>query len=260
MSKLRRLGWFAFALFCVGVATSLLINTSAAHPSLEYTVAAHCASPAAAANIGGHPVCLREGQPCTPRLAHVYRRYRLECDGGTLETPWAVLARRPLHVPTIASGAACPAATPNPNGDLGVLTGSLSGATAWGNGPAFPVIPRVTPGPTTQAEVPFIFPPPPGLGQWAQQKVLWVTKPTFRGRVLIRGQQLDGPNDVRFDLWHGGFDPATFLHPAKQLKIQGGGGHPATTRVAEPGCYAWQLDTRTSSQILVFQAVPQGSK
>jgi len=44
------------------------------------------------------------------------------------------------------------------------------------------------------------------------------------------------------------------LNPIRELRLLGGGGNPALTRVRAPGCYAYQVDGRTYSYSIVFEA------
>ena len=88
---------------------------------------------------------------------------------------------------------------------------------------------------------------------WSGNKVLWVAR-RYRGPVLIRGRQLDGPNELRFGLSH---------VPGREMRLSSVGGRspggwqnrPSTTRLRVPGCYAWQVDGTTFSRVIVFRAV-----
>jgi hypothetical protein len=93
-------------------------------------------------------------------------------------------------------------------------------------------------------------------GGWYYVKVLWLADPTYRGPVLIRGKQLDGPHVLRF-----GEGP----HPTAELQLPPGDGRAATTapgwsnwptytRVRAPGCYAYQVDGLDFSEIIVVPA------
>jgi hypothetical protein len=106
-----------------------------------------------------------------------------------------------------------------------------------------------------------------GGGDWGGQVVLWAINLDFGGPVLVRGRQLDGHNELRFN---GGLDePEAIGNPAlappilylRLLPSNNGDGLPwgtvlAYTRVRAPGCYAYQVDGRSFSYIIIFQAVP----
>jgi hypothetical protein len=155
--------------------------------------------------------------------------------------PWAKL-RRPLHIPRIAPGSPCPVTS--------ARRASTDFGLAQGPGPIYPVggFPTLT----------FIYPPQPEQlwygSQWSGQKVLWIARPSYRGRVLIRGRQLDGIHNVRF---------GSGLDPSREMRLRSVGGsspggwqnRPSYTRLRAPGCYAWQVDGTTFSRVIVFQAV-----
>jgi hypothetical protein len=151
---------------------------------------------------------------------------------------------RPLHIPRIEPGAACP---------LSALTAVDLGANGVrslpGRGPAYPTLNR---GSTLE----FFYPPLPSSPDfygtdWGGQKVLWWVDRSYRGPVLIRGRQLDGPNLVRFDRGR----PA----PPAEMRIQPGAraqlrDRASFTRLRSAGCYAYQIDGTTFSRVIVFQA------
>jgi hypothetical protein len=90
------------------------------------------------------------------------------------------------------------------------------------------------------------------LNGWYAVKVLWITDP-HRERTLIRGRQLDGPHQVRFDSNSGGL--ASQLRIAGWGTISGWGDRPSMERVPNPGCYGLEADGKTFSTVIVFQAV-----
>jgi hypothetical protein len=154
--------------------------------------------------------------------------------------PWAKL-RRPLHIPHIAPGSRCPV-TP-------AHRVSTNFSAAQGPGPVYPIggFPTLT----------FIYPPQPDQfwygSNWSGNKVLWIARPSYRGRVLIRGRQLDGNHDARF---------GSGLTPSREMRLRSVGGsspggwqnRASYTRLRAPGCYAWQVDGATFSRVIVFQA------
>ena len=162
---------------------------------------------------------------------------------SAVSDPWVKL-RRPLHIPHIASGATCPvtaSSRPSP----------LYGRTL-GRGPAYPLTAWRT------GTLSFFYPVRPSQqwypSDWSGQKVLWIVAPRYRGPVLIRGRQLDGPNLVRFD--NSSPPPAELQIPAGGVTSTGGFRNWASeTRLRAPGCYAWQVDGTTFSRVIVFRAV-----
>jgi hypothetical protein len=86
---------------------------------------------------------------------------------------------------------------------------------------------------------------------WGGMKVLWAVDPAVPGDVLVRGGQLDGAHEVRFE------DPAV-----AELVLPAGGGagsgtwrdYPGFTRLQAPGCYGYQVDTAAGTTVIVFRA------
>jgi hypothetical protein len=93
--------------------------------------------------------------------------------------------------------------------------------------------------------------------EWMGQKVLWFVPARYRGPVLIRGRQLDGPYRVRFQR---GDVPALELRLAPTQSVSWSGkprnarGNPPFTRLRAAGCYGYQVDGRTFSYVVVFRA------
>ena len=96
--------------------------------------------------------------------------------------------------------------------------------------------------------------------------MLWVIDPAYRGLVLMRGGQLDGPHALGFN---GGVDQlgtdATEPPPIFALRLVAPepgtaagqwANWPSQTRLQAPGCYAYQVDGSGFSSVIVFQAVP----
>ena len=87
--------------------------------------------------------------------------------------------------------------------------------------------------------------------KWGGNKVLWAVAPSVRGDVLIRGGQLDGPGDMRFGM---GTTPDTQLllrAVDATSDTDGWRGYPSETRVQHRGCYGYQIDTASSSTVVV---------
>jgi hypothetical protein len=155
---------------------------------------------------------------------------------------WQHLRGRPVRVPTLLPGAPCP--TAQPSGDLSTLAPGSVG-TAFGRGPVYPVLPHAT----GRAEILFRYPPPRESvdygSAWSGQKVMWILARPFGGPALVRGRQLDGPNDLRFERG---------LVPPRERRLRRSGSNPSFTRLRAPGCYAYQIDGLRFSYRIVFEA------
>jgi hypothetical protein len=175
-----------------------------------------------------------QGMSCAASCTYAPMFFRVVNDPFT--GPWAPL-RRPLHVPTVAYGAACPVARPSRTVDFAAL-GVTRGI---GPGPAFPVG-------WADGTIPITY----GLVDvdarvWGVQKVLWLVRSSYHGPVLVRGGQIDGPYKVRFERGR---------VPAAELRIPAGvRERPSYVRIRKPGCYAFQIDGLTFSRTIVFRAV-----
>lgn len=157
---------------------------------------------------------------------------------------WTPLRQRPLRLPTLAAGAVCPI------NHARQVTSQFG--LAVGDGPVYAVI----------ADGGVLTYGPPGNFQsreWGGQKVLWFAQFEVHGPILIRGHQLDGPNEVRFE--YGDVPPLELTFTA------GGAGTdsnhwtnvPTYTRVRAPGCYAYQVDGPDFTEVIIFEARPQTS-
>jgi hypothetical protein len=175
-----------------------------------------------------------------------YHRYAFHCSHGSLRFWWTGLLRRPLKVPTLAPGSACPASTVG--GTLGER-GNVDApdVPAFGPGPAYPTLGAQS------GHGELIYSPTGGLDGWGGTKMLW-TVPRYYGPVVVRGRQLDGPNELRFDR---GPSWTNRLH--RDLRLIGPYPrlNPAATYVLSPGCYAYQVDGRGFSYLIAFEARPE---
>lgn len=155
--------------------------------------------------------------------------------------PWAKL-HRPLRIPRLAPGERCPVTS--------AQRVSPDFAPAQGSGPVYPV--------GAAHGLRFIHPPTRDQlwypTRWSGQKVLWIARVSYGGRVLIRGRQLDGPHELRF---------GDGQVPARELRLHGrdaftenwqGRQWLTYTRLRAPGCYAWQVDGASFSKVIVFRA------
>ena len=229
----------------LAVAVTAIGVAFAAVPAQSRTVepVARCGSGAVQAVIAGRQHCLRWGLACRSRLNSGYHRYLFNCSGGYLTYWWRGLIRRPLHVPTLAAGSACPTTTAEGNlGEHGNL--DVPSAPAFGPGPAYPALA------SDGGHAVLHYLPNWGYEGWDGTKLLW-TVPRYNGPYIVRGRQLDGPNELRFDQ---GPQWSNKLHDELRLVGSYPRLNPAATFLRAPGCYAYQVDGRGFSYLIVFDA------
>jgi hypothetical protein len=209
---------------------------------------------------GGASACSSEGDQTAP-----------ETNGGAVApgTPplegdvWAELRARPLQLPIVHDKRSCPfsAARALP---------SVPGHPGLGNGPLYSVfrgIPRIVD----------VFDPSretsegsPAETDWREATMLWVSTPEYRGPVLVRGKQLDGPNRLGFGpgvlpRWELGLTAGDWQRETEELRVWGRTARPpegwrmlaVSLRIRAEGCYGFQVDTETSTQTIVFGAIVQ---
>jgi hypothetical protein len=159
--------------------------------------------------------------------------------------PWRKL-HRPLHLPRLAAGDACPVSPIDRRVDWKTI--NIFGGSGIGRGPVYPGL-GASGGHFTTTKGDSDAP-------WFGGKLFWYVKPRYRGRVLIRGRRLDGPQSLRFN---GG-------RRSHELRIKrnqtvswdgqppGSRGVPSIVRVRAPGCYGLQIDGTSFSRTVIFTA------
>jgi hypothetical protein len=154
--------------------------------------------------------------------------------------PWKAL-HRPLRIPILAPGTTCPLSPTQPAPGLNPAFGGY----VLGRGPAYA-------GAVPQDAIVHYAGSPVEAGGWRGFKVFWIVRPRYRGRLLIRGRQLDGTNRIRFaqgaEMRIGQWGTAA--------GAPGWGERPSTEWVRAPGCYGFQVDGQRFSRVLVFRAEP----
>jgi hypothetical protein len=196
--------------------------------------------------------------PPTPTVPAVY------ATAAAATAVWQELQQRPLHLPIRTPGMPCPT-TP---GHL-LATGE---GIAVGRGPVHVVHGQSSSTGADERQRQGVLQYADahaygnGTSGWGGVKVLWVIGASYTGSVLIRGHQLDGSHEVRFN---GGLDQL-FLEYANDLAAvpplpglrlvrvstdTGWTDWPSETRLQAPGCYAYQVNGLTFSEVIVFQAV-----
>jgi hypothetical protein len=159
--------------------------------------------------------------------------------------------RRPLHLPKLTAGEACPVSTTRELPQGGGFTGPI---TATGPGPVYMANPST---------ISFDYPPTGDSSyqgsNWGGQKVIWAIDSSYLGPLLLRGARLDGPQELRFDHYldaygagdgNGAFPELAY--PAQEVKSLRT--PPSAVRMQAAGCYAIQVDGTSFSEIIVFRA------
>jgi hypothetical protein len=162
--------------------------------------------------------------------------------------PWRKL-HRPLHLPQLAAGEACPVSAVDRRVDWGRI--NIFGGPGIGRGPVYP-------GLGSGAHVRTIG---GSFDGWFSAKVFWYVKPSYHKRVLIRGRRLDGPEWLRITA--AGVDARRHL---RELRIKrndtvswgrqprGSRGVPSGVHIRASGCYGVQIDGTRFSRTVVFTA------
>jgi hypothetical protein len=236
---LRLAGCVIASTVTIGVA---FLGASAQSAAVQSTD--RCVSGATHVVIAGRHRCLMWGTTCRSRFNSTYHRYLFNCSGGFLVYWWAGLTRRPLQIPSLQSGSVCPAT--EAKGTLGERDNlDAPGAPAFGPGPAYPTL--GSDGGRAVLRYPVGWAPYWG---WDGTKSLW-TVPRYSGPYIVRGRQLDGPNGLQFDQ---GPNWSNELHAELRLVGPYPRLNPAATYLRAPGCYAYQVDGRGFSYLIVFVA------
>ncbi len=161
--------------------------------------------------------------------------------------PWATL-RRPLHLPRLAAGSKCPVSKVDAR--VAWKGVNIFGGLGIGPGPVYP-------GLGAHSGLLFATRDEQYGGPWFGEKVFWYVQPSYRGSVLIRGRQLDGPQIARFN---GKRFPPAELHIESgqtvswQGQPRGSRGVPSSVRIVAPGCYGLQIDGTTFSRVVIVTA------
>jgi hypothetical protein len=155
--------------------------------------------------------------------------------------PWEAL-HRPLRLPHLAPGAECPRSATQPAPALNPAFGGY----VLGPGPAYA-------GAFAQDATVHYGSSPVEAGGWRGFKVLWIVRPGYRDRLLIRGRQLDGQAAIQFA---GQTQEMRIGRWGTASGAPGWGHRPSTEWVRTSGCYGFQLDGPRFSRVLVFRAEP----
>lgn len=166
----------------------------------------------------------------------------------TTATPaasWAALEKRPLRIPHINQADRCPVTTHWASPPTARFRHIHGDRPILGRGPVFPLGPWAYPHATQT-----ILDPSKQADERSGMKVLWAAG-KYRGRLLIRGRQLDGPHRLWFQLGVPGPIVKELRRPATHAPLD----MPSETVLSRPGCYAWQVDGKGFSEVITFEAL-----
>ena len=159
------------------------------------------------------------------------------------QTPASLLAR-PLHFPSLGLGARCPA-SPGTMVDNGYF-----GGVALGSGPVRVLL--ADRGDLLRGRAELGTTQIPG---WSALQTLWFSMPGYDGPFVVRAKSLNRTSPIEVQ---SGGEPGSgpLVVPAgPSLNTRDGYRTvPGGTWVTSPGCYAWQVDGRNFSEIIVVDA------
>lgn len=160
---------------------------------------------------------------------------------------------RPLHLPELAAGEACPVSSVDERIDWD--SANIFGGSGIGRGPAYPGLGGADPVGHFHA--------PTRMDGMFGEKLFWYVRPSHRGRVLVRGRQLDGGGVVGWLKRRKGVVHQLRIKPGQTVTWRGqppgSRGVPTGTFVSGSGCYAVQIDGARFSRTIVFTASTHGA-
>lgn len=94
-------------------------------------------------------------------------------------------------------------------------------------------------------------------GGWYYLKTIWTAPPNFYGAFLLRGRQVDGPNEVRFSEDTTDTPALHAVFSSDNAGSEASGWLPWINyvRVRAPGCYGVQVDGLNFSEVIRFRVL-----
>lgn len=180
----------------------------------------------------------------------------------------SIYSSRPLKLPQIAPGAQCPVSI----GSDDVVSSAHeyifgAGGYFFGSGPVYVGLAWK---PRNRAEARFeLIEDMPRVSQGYRLKTPWVMEPEYEGELLVRGARIGpaGTRPILFRVPQQPVGPAmvlrskvpgTYVPPAQARQVDAVWGFwPTSMFIPEPGCYALQMDTKSKSDIVVFEVTQE---
>ncbi len=181
---------------------------------------------------------------------------------------WDALRQRPLSLPALSAGAACPVTITSKSHK------SIQPVVDSGKAPQF----GYGSGPVYLSGIVFFY--PTGINN-----TVWLSTPEYTGPILVRGSRLDGPSRVGFSAFSADWATGELLRTVDlhstdrtgqdvvvvrdekvyselDLPASDRPGAPGTswrmwltrTHIEAPGCYALRVDGLDFSEVFVFEA------
>ena len=164
-------------------------------------------------------------------------------------------AARPLTLPALPSGAACPvsqgsrAVVPHASHIFG------SGGVWFGDGPVY--VNFAWKG-DTHPPARFGIAPIPAAEGARRAKTPWTTEPAFAGTIVVRGRSLHANSGtLRFSSGTGAVGEILTMQAPLDRPSPADWSFQATSiYIPGPGCYGLQIDTPQKTSVVVFEATP----
>lgn len=228
--------------------TMLTVACTSGTPTRHAAAKSHQASPGASETAPGNASALaRAGLAVPATYQQACANESAICVPGPGGSPPAgaipAVLNRPLHFPALRPGQRCPASPGRP-----VNTVSFGGI-ALGNGLVRVVIANAGDLRRGVADLSPSSSPP-----WIALKTLWFSVPAYQGPFIIRAKRLGRPGPVALGE---GPTVAPLVVPSGPTLNSGGGWReaPGGLWVRTPGCYAWQVDGLTFSEIIIVHTL-----
>jgi len=92
---------------------------------------------------------------------------------------------------------------------------------------------------------------------WLGTRVTWAANAAYSGPILIRGGEIGGGGALGFGEGSPPYDELQLLDAGRQAPpvVNGGRAWLSYTRVRSSGCYAYQVDGTSFSEVIVFRAI-----
>jgi hypothetical protein len=162
--------------------------------------------------------------------------------------PTAQLLARPLHVPSLGAGGRCPVSVGAPGGT------KYFGGDVFGRGPVRVAIDNR--GDVAKGRIDLGTSTAPG---WYALETIWYALPSYKGPFVVRATRIGSRGSIEVVPGANGHEPG-----AGPLVVSAGptmntyAGYrtqPGSTWVKGPGCYAWQVDGSSFSNVIVVDLV-----